>query len=89
MTDFSGIERRVKDECGKVGISKADQLERSVGKMLGYNPDAGTWWASEEYLKALAPLKSFARKRYADLEMQRVWHEAEKAAMDVLKREVK
>ncbi len=86
MSRFEALERRVGDECRQVGEQKANQLVRSVGKTLGYNPEAGTWWTSDEYLAAVRPLKAFAEKRFAELEMRRVWGDAEKAALDVLKK---
>lgn len=85
MSNFEGIERRVKDECRTVGTRKADQLVVTVGKALGYNPGSA-WWAPEDFLAAIKPLREFAAKRFADVEFHRVWGEAEKAALDVLKK---
>lgn len=86
MSRFEALERRVREECRDVGNKKAYQLEQSVGKTLGFNPDVGTWWAGDEFLAAMKPLKAFAAKRFAELEMSRVWGDAEKAALDVLKK---
>ncbi len=85
MSNFAGIERRIKDECRTVGARKSDQLFITVGKALGYNPGS-TWWAPEEFLAAIKPLRAFAANRFSDMEFSRVWNEAEKAALEVLKR---
>ena len=85
---FPELERRVQRECDQVGQTKANKLVRDVGRQLGYNPDAGTWWASDEYLAAVKPLQKFAEKRLSEIEMRKVWGEAEKAALDVLKKGV-
>lgn len=86
MSEFKGIEDRIRRECDMIGQNKADELFKKVAVDLGYNPNGGTWWASDELLTALKPMRTFAKQRFADLEFQRVWADAEKAALDALKK---
>jgi hypothetical protein len=85
MSNFEGIERRVKEECRAVGKRKAREMFMRIGRELGYNPDS-TWWAPDELQAAAQPIKEFAEKRFAELEFSRVWSDAERAALDVLKK---
>lgn len=85
MSTFQGIERRVRKECNSIGERKAVQLERSIGQQFGFNPQS-TWWAPDDFQAAMKPLKAYAARRFADMEFQRVWSDAEQAALEVLKK---
>lgn len=85
MSTFEGIERRVRQECKTIGERKAEQIAHSIGKQFGFNPDS-TWWAPDDFQAAMKPLKEYATKRFTDMEFGRVWADAEKAALDVLKK---
>ena len=86
MSEFKGIEDRIRRECDQIGENKADELFKRVAVDLGFNPNDGTWWASNELLTSLRPMRAFAKQRFAELEFRRVWADAEKAALDALKK---
>lgn len=85
MSTFQGIERRVRQECNSVGEREAHRLELVIAKQFGFNPQS-TWWAPDDFQAAMKPLKAYAARRFAEMEFQRVWSEAEKAALEVLKK---
>lgn len=49
MSSFKSIEDRIRRECDQIGENKADALFRKVAVDLGFNPNGGTWWATDEY----------------------------------------
>lgn len=85
MTDFSGIERRVGEECREAGRRQAKELLDGLARQLGYNPESA-FFRNDDFHAAAEPLRRFAAERLGQQAFDRVWHEAEKAALEVLKK---
>ena len=85
MSDFQAIERRVKDECRAAAKKKTDELVASIATQLGYNP-SGMFGPADEFQEAVKPLRRVAQNRFAAMEFNRLWEQAEKAALDSIKK---
>lgn len=85
MSNFAGIERRVRNECESHADRKTQELKNALANMLGYS---GVRGYPVEFNEALRPLLALAEERFTEMKMVEVWGDAEKAALDVLKRGV-
>lgn len=87
MSNFAGIERRIRQECDAYAKGEAEKLLMDVAAKLGHSKPS-FFYMDDVFKNALAPFRSLAIKRFTEMKMAEVWGDAEKAALDVLKRGV-
>lgn len=80
---FSGIEGRVKDACRARAKDDTRNLIAQIAAKLGH--PRTSYGYPQEFDRVIAELEKYAQRRFETIHFQKVWDEAEAAALASVK----